>query len=476
MLPSLLRQISPSKIFSPLSARFVSIFGSIFAPIFGSTLVSMLVYYARLGWQQLRRQALLTGLLVLTLAVGVAASVSTLTMLHVLSNNPVPDKSARLLVPVLDNGTPHNPTPRAPGEGPQMTYRDAQSLLQLALPARKTALFGVRGVLEPGPNLPAALEFDGMALAGDYFAMFDIPFLYGGPWRTADETAGARVVVLARSLSETLFGARNPVGQTLRLRQHEFVIVGVLDHWRPMPRYTHLINGNGGPFNGEDQLYLPMSSAVQLEMPGSGLMWCAGPARPGYRGRLESECTWLQFWLEIDQVEQRAKVLAALQAYAHSQPERLARHVPVALYDVEQWLTLLGVVKSDSKLAVWLAFGFLLLCLVNTVCLLLAKFSTRAAEIGVRRALGASQAEIFRQFLSETLIIGLAGCLLALPLCWAMLKVMAHSLAGLERLPPVSGFLLGSALAISLIASLVAGLWPTWRACQVAPAWQLKSQ
>jgi putative ABC transport system permease protein len=436
----------------------------------------MLHYYAKLGWQQLRRQPLLTGLMVLTLAIGVAASVSTLTILHVLANNPAAHKSARLLVPVLDNGTLQNPTPRAPGEGPQLTYRDAQNLLKLNLPARKAALFGVRGVLETPQRTQSALEYDGAALAGDYFALFDIPFLYGAAWRATDEAGAARVLVLSRKLSETLFGARNPVGQKLLLLQHEFVIVGVLDHWQPMPRYTHLINGNGGPFNGEDQLYMPMPTAVQLEMPGSGLMWCARVAKPGYQGRLESECTWLQFWLEIDQVEQRTQVLHALQAYAHSQADRLAQRVPVALYDVGQWLTLLRVVKSDSKLAVWLAFGFLLLCLVNTVCLLLAKFSTRAAEIGVRRALGASQREIFRQFLSETLIIGLAGCLLGLPLCYAMLSLMARSLAGVDNLPPVNGFLLASSLVISLAASLVAGLWPTWRACQVAPAWQLKSQ
>jgi putative ABC transport system permease protein len=60
------------------------------------------------------------------------------------------------------------------------------------------------------------------------------------------------------------------------------------------------------------------------------------------------------------------------------------------------------VVGKDSKLSAWLAFGFLVLCLVNTIGLLLAKFSVRAAEVGVRRALGASRSEIFRQFLIET--------------------------------------------------------------------------
>jgi hypothetical protein len=59
------------------------------------------------------------------------------------------------------------------------------------------------------------------------------------------------------------------------------------------------------------------------------------------------------------------------------------------------------VVPGDVRLQMWLAFGFLRVCLVNTVGLLLAKFLRRSGEIGVRRALGASRAEIFLQCLSK---------------------------------------------------------------------------
>ena len=74
-----------------------------------------------------------------------------------------------------------------------------------------------------------------------------------------------------------------------------------------------------------------------------------------------------------------------------------------------EWMKHLGVVSSDAKLSTWLAFGFLLVCLVNTVGLLLAKFSARAGEVGVRRALGATKNEIFRQFLTEAAVIGLSA-------------------------------------------------------------------
>jgi putative ABC transport system permease protein len=57
-----------------------------------------------LALRSLRRNPALTALMVLTLAIGVAASVSTLTILHVMSGDPIPHKSERLFVPLFDVG------------------------------------------------------------------------------------------------------------------------------------------------------------------------------------------------------------------------------------------------------------------------------------------------------------------------------------------------------------------------------------
>src|SRR5471030_2892420 len=80
----------------------------------------------------------------------------------------------------------------------------------------------------------------------------------------------------------------------------------------------------------------------------------------------------------------------------HGPPE--TQRAQQAVFDDGMARLLEGGRQRQSPQA-WLAFGFLLLCLVNTVGLLLAKFSVRAAEVGIRRALGASRKEIFRQFL-----------------------------------------------------------------------------
>jgi Predicted permease. len=61
-----------------------------------------------------------------------------------------------------------------------------------------------------------------------------------------------------------------------------------------------------------------------------------------------------------------------------------------------QWLATNHVVPEDVRMQAWLALGFLLVCVVNTVGLLLAKFLRRSGEIGVRRALGARAARSSR--------------------------------------------------------------------------------
>ncbi|MGO4776670.1 ABC transporter permease, partial [Lysobacter sp. 2RAB21] len=125
---------------------------------------------------------------------------------------------------------------------------------------------------------------------------------------------------------------------------------------------------------------------------------------------------------------------------------------------------------------VWLAFGFLLVCLLNTVGLLLAKFLRRSGEIGVRRALGATRRAIFAQCLVEAGTIGLAGGLLGLLLAQLGLWAVRQQPVAYAALALLDMSMLFPSFLLAIAASVLAGLLPAWRACQVTPAIQLKSQ
>jgi len=436
----------------------------------------MFGYYFKLGLRSLRRNRALTALMVLTLAVGVAASVSTLTILHMMSGDPIPEKSDRLLVPQVDNGPLEGWSPGDEPNDVQMSYQDAANLLKSGQGERRTALFGVAGPLEPPRKDLPAFMVSGMAPTRDFFAMFNVRFLHGQAWSEADDARGADVVVLGRAMAEKLFGEADPVGRQVRLMGFPFTVSGVLDTWNPRPRYYKLIGGD--TFGDADDYFIPFSTAIRHESDNNGGMNCSARRDPGYAALLASECTWIQFWFETRAASDRADLQAWLDNYVRDQKKlgRFKRNAPNHLYDVMEWMDVLKIVDNDSKLSVWLAFGFLALCLVNTIGLLLAKFSVRASEIGVRRALGASRREIFRQFLVETGVIGLAGGMLGLLLAFGALALIGMQGKEVAAMAHMDWQMLGLTFVLSVAAALLAGLLPTWRACQVTPAIQLKSQ
>src|SRR5439155_9194007 len=100
----------------------------------------------------------------------------------------------------------------------------------------------------------------------------------------------------------------------------------------------------------------------------------------------------------------------------------------------------------------------------------LTKFLRRSAEIGVRRALGASRRSIFIQLVVESGAIGLAGAVLGLGLACLGLWAVRHQPATYADLAQLDLPMLAATFALALASSLLAGLLPAWRGCQVTPA------
>ncbi len=309
----------------------------------------------------------------------------------------------------------------------------------------------------------------------DFFAMFDAPFLYGRGWTAADDDARARDVVITRQLNAKLFRGADSVGRTLRIGDNTFRVVGVLNRWRPNPHFYDL---NTGTYDYYEQVFVPLQTALGLHFDFNGSADCWANGTGGVGGTYPTAtCVWLQFWVQLDSAAKAAAYKQFLVHYSEEQKVlgRFQRAPNVRLDDLMQWLAYNRVVPSDVRLQAWLAFGFLLVCLVNTVGLMLAKFLRRSADLSVRRALGASRRALFAPLLTESGVIGLAGgaggLLLALFGLW-LVRHRSSDYAALAHLDP-SMLLLTLVLAIA--ATLLAGLLPAWRACHVAPALQLKS-
>jgi len=192
----------------------------------------------------------------------------------------------------------------------------------------------------------------------------------------------------------------------------------------------------------------------------------------------DASTSWVQFWAQLDTPAQAAAYRQFLVDYSAEQ-KSLGRYqrppTDAKLYTLMGWLRHENLVPDDVKLQMWLALGFLGVAMLNIVALLLAKFLRRSGEISVRRAMGARKRDIFVQFGIESALIGMAGGLLGLGIAqfglWSI-RQRPDDYAHLASMDP--SMLLGT-VVLAIVASMLAGMLPAWRACRVPPALQLKT-
>jgi putative ABC transport system permease protein len=435
----------------------------------------MFGYYLDLALRSLKRSKALTVLMVLAIAVGIGASMTMLTVLHVLSGDPLPGRSAHLYYPQIDPQDHRGMMPdRMPPE--QVTLIDGMNLLHARRADRQVLMKGGTVPIQPTTQGLDAFYVEARYTTADFFPMFGAPFLHGRGWDAADDEAKAREVVITRELNNKLFEGQDSVGRTLQVAGTAFRVVGVLDDWRPNPHFYDLTTGS---YHYYEQVFLPLKTALDLHasINGSNDCWADGTGGDGWTYPSPT-CVWLQFWVELDSPAKAAAYKDYLVHYSQEQKAlgRFQREPNVRLPDLLQWLDHNHVVPDDVRLQTGMALCFLIVCLVNTVGLMLAKFLRRAGELSVRRALGASRRALFAQLLMESGVIGLAGGIVGLLLALLGLWLVRHRPSDYAAMAHLDAAMLALTFLLALLASLLAGLLPAWRACHVAPALQLKSQ
>lgn len=438
----------------------------------------MLAYHLRLAQQSLRKSPVLSALVVGLIALGVGMSMVTLTIYAAMSGDPIPAKSDVLFNVQIDSWSGESPYDDDKPEGAphQLTYIDAMAVRDFPGTKRRAAMF--KGVFTVVPDDPELKPFfaGGRMTDGDFFEMFQVPFQYGGGWPARVDEQVERVVVLTQKINEKFFGGENSVGKSIQLGTERYTIVGVMDQWEPTPTYYDL---NNGYFDDTQDLFLPFSMLQfgQLDRAGNTNCW-GSEDNTAWEDFLQSNCTWIQFWIELDSPSELAQYKSRLDSYVLEQKElgRLPRDLNNPVMNVKQWLDFNEVVGEDNSVLVGLSFLFLAVCLFNAVGILLARFQGKASVIGVRRALGASKGAIFRQHLVEVSLIGVLGGLLGLALCWLGLYGVRKLMHGYEHLVHLDLSLVLAAVGLAVVSAVLAGLYPTWRVCQVAPASYLKTQ
>ena len=438
----------------------------------------MFKYNVKLALKSMRRNPIMTGLMVAAIAVGIGVSMTTLTVHHMMSGNPIPQKSEVLFAVTLDSWDPLRPfdddrPERAPH---QLTFHDAERLVGFGKARRQTAMFESSLIIEPSGDDALPFEAGARVTGADFFPMFSVPFIYGSGWDRSTDEAAETVVVLTRELNERLFGGDDSVGKQLIMDGTSFQVVGVIDTWEPTPRFYDPING---AFQEINEMFIPYSLTLPLELKSTGSDWgWKSEEIISFEQWLNSEASWVQYFIELDSPGNKAEYLAHLDAYVGEQKKlgRFERPMNNDIFNVMEWMDYHDVVARDAKVLLGLSFLFLLVCLLSTIALLLTKFVGKNSEISLRRALGASRQVIFRQQIVEVAVIGFWGGLIGLLLARLGLQGIQYLYDTPDGLVTLDWIMTFTAIGISIVSGIVAGLYPAWRVCQIAPASQLKTQ
>lgn len=437
----------------------------------------MFRYYIQLALKSLKRNPVLSTLMVLAIAIGIGACMTTLTVYSLMASDPIPQKSDKLFAVRLDSWDPNRPWGEPNEPPPELTYRDAMALMRSDIPTAHAAMYKGAFALQPDDkSIPAYLVFARVTFK-DFFTLFDVPFQYGNGWDSSADRALSQVVVLGKTANDRLFGGADSVGKTVRLNDKAFTVIGVLADWNPTPKFYDV---NNGAFDDAEDIYLPFGVALPLQVRTAGNTNGWKPENiDTIESFLASELVWIQFWAQLDSAEQKARYQSFLDSYVMEQKKlgRFERPLNNRLSDVNQFMSEREVVGEDNRVLVGLSFLFLAVCLINMIGLLLAKFLGRAPELALRRALGASQWQVLQLNLVEVSLIGVIGGLLGLLFAWfGLIAVRALYGDGYGALTSLNGALATQALVIAVVASILAGLYPALRVGRIAPAGLLKTQ
>jgi putative ABC transport system permease protein len=454
----------------------------------------MLGHDLRSALRSLRRTPAVSVLMIGAEAVGIAAAMIAITLYHVRAGNPIPWKDATLFAVALDVRDANLDFSRArhPEYPPdQVTYLDARALYASDIPRRSVMMYRASQVLTPERAGIRPSDASVRVTTADFFSIFDVPMKYGSGWSREDDEAPSAVVVLSKVANQKLFGGESSVGRNIMLGGHSYRVLGVTGEWMPRPKFYDL---TGAEFSPQEDVYLPFGWMKTLKLESSGSTNCLTRRAhvTGFDSLLTEDCVWLQYWVEFRRPADRDRFQAFVDGYTDDQRTRgrFTRPNNNRIVNVPTWLTMENVIGDRNRIQLVLGLTFLGVCVLNTLGLMLSKFMSSAPLAGLRRALGASRADIVRQHLLEATIVGVLGGSVGLLLTLAGLHGLKWLMYGrwlsesdnpddmvlVQALVHMDLSVVMLAIALSILAGVLTGMYPAYRVGRLAPATFLKTE
>jgi len=264
----------------------------------------------------------------------------------------------------------------------------------------------------------------------------------GRVFTDAEVRRQARVGVIGPKLAEDLFAGSDPLGREVRIGNVHFRVVGL----------TKAIGDQGAFGNPDDRILIPFTTAMH-------------------------QLTPRRDWVTVISVAVTDR--ESLGTVMDEIRQLLRRRHHLRTEDADDFFigNLAEILDTFQKVSLGLTFFLGTVAAISLIVggigimnIMLATVAERTREIGIRKALGAKDRDVLRQFLIEALVITLGGGLLGLLLGWGLMALGGAIVQQWLKLSPfLQWWVVGMSIAISMAVGLVSGLYPAWRASRLDP-------
>jgi putative ABC transport system permease protein len=375
----------------------------------------------RYAFRTLIKQPGFTLIAIVTLALGIGANTAIFSVVNAVLLRPLPFRESDRLVMIWHHG--------AAAAGGDRTPLAVADLLDLR--AQSHSFEGIAAIQYAALNYSngeVPLQVRGVNVTSNFLTVLGVGVQLGRDFQTTDEAAnGPATVIIGDQFWRTQFAADpNVVGRTINLNGVSTNIIGVMPPHLNFPRPE-----------------IQMWRALRVQQPTR-----RGP----------------YFLTGVARLKPAVKIEQALADTKNAKSSFENNNFTVNLLSVNDFIV--GEVRP-ALIALLVAVTFvLLIAAVNVANLTLVRSASRAKEISIRSALGASRTRLVQRLLTESLLLAIAGGVVgALCAVWGvslLLKFAPDTLPRVDQIR-VDGFVLLWTAIVSILTGVIFGLVPAWQ-------------
>ncbi|NLG06883.1 FtsX-like permease family protein, partial [Candidatus Peribacteria bacterium] len=265
-----------------------------------------------------------------------------------------------------------------------------------------------------------------------YTLVHNFPLAYGSFITDSHLERREKVVVLGQGIVQTLFGGQNPIGRDLRLENHIFTVVGIMEEKES---------------NQDDMALIPLTTMQQ---------------------RIQGTDTLSTISISVEKQEDMNRIQALIETVVRN--EHRITNAADQDFSVANQADTVETLNEVTKTFTFLLGGIAAISLVvggiGVMNIMLVSVTERTREIGIRKAIGAKKRDILQQFLVESMVLSVLGGAIGVFISYLGAWIVT-TYAGTRAVIVFNSIVLAFSFSIGI--GIFFGILPAWKAAKLKP-------